>query len=370
MKLLLVSQAISTVRSVAAIHKYVAVGRALGHEVAVFGEANADLPALPFTTDLSGVDLALFIIQVPSDFPDMPLLARLLDGVPRERRIVVDLWGRFNETIRVDHDFNHLEKLDGHLGWEWVEAFQAVTDTVLQPTLAPLRADVKSFLFHGFDPNAVARKFENAQEAANAWRAASPTEKPYGVMYIGNNWQRWEQIRQFLEQYASVRGEVGRAALFGWDWDQRPEWAVQQGIAGVDTDPAFLAQFEVETQKAVRFDKVIGLLGKARFAPVFHRPLFRQLGFVTNRTFETFCADSLPVLLLPRDFVKAVYGSAALTLVPRDDVGAHMKDALNQPEKYWDAVLQTRAYLAQQHSFERRFQELETVGEVNARARS
>ncbi len=74
---------------------------------------------------------------------------------------------------------------------------------------------------------------------------------------------------------------------------------------GIDTDPALLARLDVEVRDGVRFDEVVGLLGKARFAPVFHRPLFRHLGFVTNRTFETFYADTLPVLMLPRDFVKA-----------------------------------------------------------------
>ena len=54
----------------------------------------------------------------------MPHLARVLDGIPREKRVVVDLWGRFNDTIRVDHDFNHLEKLDGHPGWEWEDAIR------------------------------------------------------------------------------------------------------------------------------------------------------------------------------------------------------------------------------------------------------
>ena len=73
---------------------------------------------------------------------------------------------------------------------------------------------------------------------------------------------------------------------------------------GIDTDPALLARLEVEVRDGVRFDEVVGLLGKARFAPVFHRPLFRHLGFVTNRTFETFYADTLPVLMLPRDFVR------------------------------------------------------------------
>ena len=101
------------------------------------------------------------------------------------------------------------------------------------------------------------------------------------------------------------------------------------GIMGIDTDPALLARLGVEVRDGVRFDEVVGLLGKARFAPVFHRPLFRHLGFVTNRTFETFYADTLPVLMLPRDFVAAIYGEAALTLVPGDDVAAHLDDALN-----------------------------------------
>ena len=63
---------------------------------------------------------------------------------------------------------------------------------------------------------------------------------------------------------------------------------------GIDTDPALLAELGVEFRDGVRFDEVVGLLGQARFAPVFHRPLFRHLGFVTNRTFETFYADTLP----------------------------------------------------------------------------
>lgn len=363
MKLLLVTSVDPWTRSVSTVHKYVAAGRALGHEVAVYGNPHAELPTLPFTTDLDGVDLALFVIQVLSDFPDMPYLARVLDGVPRQRRVVVDLWGRLNDTIRLEHDFNHLEKLDGHLGWEWAEAIQAVSDTILQPTLAPLRPDVRSFLFHGYDAGSVARPYETASEAAAAWRASAPAEKPYGIMYVGSNWQRWDQVARFLELYGAARGEVGQACLVGWDWGRRPDWAVQNGIMGIDTDPALLAQLDVEVRDGVRFDEVTGLLGKARFAPVFHRPLFRHLGFVTNRTFETFYADALPVLMLPRDLVTAVYGPAALALVPGDNVAAYLMDALSRPETYWDAVLQTRSHLARHHSYPQRLQQLDKLVE-------
>ena len=371
MKLLLVTSVEPTMRSVATVHKYAAAGKALGHTVAVFGEPRPDLPALPFTTDLSGVDVALFAVHVPSDFPDMPHLAHVLDGVPRERRIVLDLWGRYNDTIRLEHDFNHLEKLDGHQGWEWEEAMEAVSGTIVQPTLSPLRSNVRSFLFHGFDASSIAKVHQDASSAAAAWRSATPAEKPYGIMYAGNNWQRWDQVRRLLEQYTPIRAEAGRACLVGWDWGKRPEWAADAGIMGIDTDPAMLASLGVETRDAAPFNEVVGLLGKARFAPVFHRPLFRHLGLVTNRTFETFCADALPVLMLPRELVTAIYGPAALALVPGDDVAAHLRDALRRPEQYWDAVLQTRAHLAHHHSFARRFQDLQALlgEEVPAAAR-
>lgn len=361
MKILLVTLVDPWVRSVSTVHKWVAAGRALGHDVAVYGDPHPELPSLTFSTDLSGVDVALFVVQVVSDFPEMPRLARLLDGVPRERRVVVDLWGHFNDTIRLEHDFNHMEKLDGHLGWEWEEAIAAVSDTILQPTLAPLRSNVESFLFHGFDPRSVAKPYETARQAAAAWREATAAEKPYGVMYVGNNWQRWEQVRRFLEQYGPARAEVGGVCLVGWDWGARPDWAVQKGLLGVNTDPSLLAELDVEVRDGVRFDEVVELTGKARFAPVFHRPLFRHLGFVTNRTFETFCADSLPVLMLPRDFVAALYGEAAVKLVPGDDLAGHLTDALDRPEPYWDAVLQTRSHLARYHSHAQRFQELRAL---------
>jgi hypothetical protein len=361
MKLLLVTWVDPWVRSVATVHKWVEAGRALGHEVAVYGEQHAELPAVPFTTELTGVDLVLFVVQVPSDFPDMPRLARLLDGVPREKRAVVDLWGRFNDTIRVEHDFNHLEKLDGHLGWEWEDSIAALSGIILQPTLAPLRANVGSFLFHGFDPKSVVRPYESARAAAAAWLSAGPEEKPFGVAYVGSNWHRWGEVRRFLEGYRPARHEVGRVCLTGWDWGKRPDWAIEKGLLGIDTDPALLAELDVELRTGVRFHEVVGVLGRARFAPVFHRPLFKHLGFVTNRTFETFNADSMPVLMLAREFVAAVYGEAALKLVPGDDLAGHLADALSRPEPYWEAVLETRSYLARHHSYPQRFQQLEAL---------
>jgi hypothetical protein len=85
------------------------------------------------------------------------------------------------------------------------------------------------------------------------------------------------------------------------------------------------------------------------------------LNFVTGRSFETFHADTVPLLMLPKPFVEAVYGPAALALVPGDDIAGYLTKSLKEPEPIWDAVLKTRAHLAKHHSYARRFDELATI---------
>jgi hypothetical protein len=99
-------------------------------------------------------------------------------------------------------------------------------------------------------------------------------------------------------------------------------------------------------------------MGCARFNPIFHRPLFNQLGLVTNRTFETFCADTIPLIMLSTPQVEALYGPDARPLAPGDDVAGRLSDMLYRPELYWEAVLRVRAHLAERHSYRQRFQQL------------
>jgi hypothetical protein len=361
MKLLVVSKLDNSARAVSPILKYVQAGQALGHEVAVFGEQSAEYPSVPFSLDVQGFDFAVFVVYETKDFPDLPYLARLLDGVPKDRRVVIDCSGRYNETIRVEHDFNHLEKLDGHQGWEWVEGIEAVAGKVLQPTLKPLRPDVRPFLFHGFDPAAVARPYSSPREAARAWSGGDGPAKPYGVTYAGHNWQRWSQLRRFLEAIEPLRAELGPTCLAGWRWDERPEWAVELGIQGVDADPELIRRLGVETRWPIPHHEVISFNSQGRFCPVFHRPLFNQLGLVTVRTFETFCADTVPLLMLRPELIESIYGPAARALAPGEDVAGRLEDMERRPEVDWGAVLEVRAHLAEHHSYQRRFRELLAV---------
>jgi len=358
MKLLLVSKMSTTSRAVSAIASYVKTGRRLGHEVAILGEQSTEAPELPRSLDVKSFDYVVFIVFMPADFPDLPYLAYLLDGVPRERRLIIDCCGRYNDTIRIEHDFNHLELIDGHQGWEWVEGFKAVADKIVQPTLQPRRSDVRPFLFYGFDRESIAHDCGNATVAATAWLGNGNGSKPYGISYVGTNWQRWTQVRAMLTSVGPARDEVGRTRLTGWDWASRPKWAEELNLRGVDVDTRMLADYGVETEDAVPYSQVVTRMSEGSFCPVFHRPLFNELGIVTNRTFETFCADSIPLLFLRESFVGEIYGSDAQLLRVHGDPARHIEAVRRNPVPYWDAVLQTRQFLNDNHSYEKRFGEL------------
>ncbi len=348
MKLLVVSKLDRSARAIDTITKYIAVGKTLGHELAVFGEQLSDFPQVPTSLAVKDFDFAIFVVYNPRDFPDLPYLARLLDGVPKQRRVIIDCLGRYNETIRVEHDFNHLEKLDGHQGWEWIEGFEAVAEKILQPTHKPLRSNVRPFLFHGFDPAAV---------APGQLRDC----KPYGLVYVGNNWQRWSQVEALLLAIEPLKEQLGPICFAGWDWGRRPDWAVQMGLHGADVDTDLMKRLGVETREAVPFQEVTKLQSQARFSPVLHRPLHNKLGLVTNRTFATFYSNTIPLLLLPEEIVAAIYGPQGAPLAPGKEVRERLADMLRRPEFYWDAVLETRRHLAQCHSYQKRFEELAVI---------
>jgi hypothetical protein len=65
--------------------------------------------------------------------------------------------------------------------------------------------------------------------------------------------------------------------------------------------------------------------------------------------------------MLPGQMIESIYGPAARLLAVGEDVAGHIRDILSRPDLYWDAILKTRAYLAERHSFQRRFQELSAI---------
>ena len=94
---------------------------------------------------------------------------------------------------------------------------------------------------------------------------------------------------------------------------------------------------------------------------VKHRPLFNKMEFVTNRTFETFCTDTIPLIMFNPTLAEHVYGPEAIKLIPDNDIITHINNIIESPQYYWQAVIDIRKHLSLHHSFEHRFSELETI---------
>jgi glycosyltransferase involved in cell wall biosynthesis len=353
MRLMFVYWAFEDQGSGLVIQGYTEAARALGHEVAVYGcwRLGKDNPRIPlnYSLDVASADAVIFLFEwttalKPGDQLD---LVRLVAGVPRNRRVIIDGDGNYNDTVRAGGDYNHK---DAESSRRWVEVCDSLSDKVCQPTLHPLRPDVRPFLFYAYNP---------------AW--AVPLDfrgKEYGLAYVGHSKFRWGPMRRVLQAAESVRDRVGRIALVGHGWDSPPWWADRLRLEeAYVSDAGYLGQLGVEVLPAVRFEEVIGWMSKATVNPVLLRPLFGHLRFVTPRLFETPAANTIPLFVLDEGHVREIYGEAALELVlPEDDPQEKVLDIVRRPGRYAEVVRAIRRHLEEKHSHTARLRQLiETI---------
>ena len=222
----------------------------------------------------------------------------------------------------------------------------SLSDKIYQPTLHPLRPNVRPFFFHAYDP---------AWERPLDFRA-----KEYGMVYVGHSKFRWHPMHRVLRGVEPIRERVGRIALVGHGWDALPPWAVPMKIEdNFYTDRAYLQKLGVEFVPPAPFEQVIDWMSKGVFSPVIYRPLFSHLRMVTCRTFETPAANTIPLFGLDAGYVKEIYGERALELIlPDEQPQEKVLDMVNRPEFYAEIVRGIRRRLAQKHSYATRLQEL------------
>jgi hypothetical protein len=338
------------------IQAYSEAARTLGHEVVVYGPPNARIP-LNYSMDMESADAVVFIFEWTTQlqYGDQLDLVRLVAKVPRSRRVIVDGDGNYNDLIGVDGDYNHK---DAAARDRWIDFCDSLSDKIYQPTRRPLRPNVGSFLFYGYNP---------------AWEVPlAVTRKDYAMVYIGHAKFRWRPMRQVLEAIEPVRDRVGRIELVGVGWDQPPWWASQMNLADYYvSDPGYLKRLQVGVAAPVPFAQVIGCMSRALFNPVLLRPIFRHLQFVTPRVFETLAADTIPLFGLDETEVREIYGDAAAKLVLRpDDAREKILDIINRPDYYRDSVRDIRQQLAARHSHTARLLELIDIVEADTASRT
>jgi hypothetical protein len=326
------------------VHHFAQTARELGHEVALYGPPNPKSP-FNYSLDMASADAVVFIFEWTTDlqFGDHLDLLRLVSRVPRNRRVVIDCDGKYNDAVNIVGDHNHT---DAETSRRWVEVCDSLTDKIYQPTLHPLRSNVRTHFFHAYHPG---------WETPLDFRA-----KEYDLFYVGNNWFRWRAIHRVLKAVEPVRSRVGRIGMVGHGWDSPPPWA--NSTIRKDayySDPEWLTTLAIDISPPVHFKEVITQMSRGVIHPVVYRPLFNHLQLVTCRTFETFAANTIPLFGVDEAYVQELYGERAVELVlPALRPEEKILDVLRRPNYYAAIVRDIRRLLAEKHSYAVRLREL------------
>lgn len=326
------------------IQGYTQAARALGHEVVVYGRPNPKIP-LNYSLDVEAADAVLFIFEWTTQLMhgDMLDWVRLLEKVPRRRRVILDGDGNYNDPVHVGSDYNHKTV---EASKQWKAVCDSLTDKVCQPTFHPLRSNVRTFLFYCYNP---------AWETPLDFRS-----KDYALLYVGNSKFRWGPLSRVLRAVEPIRDRVGRLGIVGHGWDTLPAWAASmQMVHAYWTDVPYMNQLGVEFLPPVPFEQVVPWMSKATINPVVSRPTFNHLRIVTPRYFETPAASTIPLFGLDAAYVEEIYGESALELLlPAEGGERKIEDMLRRPDYYGEIVRGIRQHLRAKHSQAARLQEL------------
>ncbi len=326
------------------IQGYTEAARALGHDVAVYGLPYSKIP-LNYSRDIASADTAIFLFEWTTRlyYGDQVDLVRLVGKVPRQRRVIIDGDGNYNDVIQIGGDCNHP---DGDASRRWIEVCDSLSDKICQPTLHPVRGNVRPFLFYAYNP---------------AWeQPLDARAKDFDMLYVGHSKFRWRPMCRVLHGIEPIRARLGRLGLVGHGWDAPPAWATKMKLEHTYfSDAAYLRRWGIEVLPAVPFPQVIDWMSRATFNPVLLRPTFDHLRLVNPRMFETPAASTIPLFAVAKDHVREILGDAGLELwLPDDHPEDKILDMVRRPQHYGKVVGNVRRHLAQKHSHQARLQEL------------
>ena len=348
MKLAFVYWGYENAGSMLDLRGYARVAPSMGHEVVVYGPPNPAF-ALDFSKQLADVDAVVFVFEWTTalQFGGRLDWVRLLEAVPRSRRVIIDCDGGYNDAMEFGGDYNHRTEKESRY---WIDVCDSLSDKIFQPTYRPERKNVRPFLFHIYDAT---------------WEAPLTFgDKEFSMIYVGHTKFRWGGMSKVLRAIERVRDKVGRVALVGEGWGE-PLWWEKWDDGKHYVDRAYLKRIGVEALPAVPYPKVTQTINKGVFNPVVYRPLFERLGMVTCRTFETPAAGTIPLFLLDKDYVRQIYGERALELrLEEADADEKILDVLERPEHYAEIVMGIRQDFRRVHSPEARLRELVSLIEA------
>src|SRR5262245_43271536 len=142
MRLLFVYYLMNDAGSAQDVHNFTRVARQMGHEVAVYGRD----PETPFrlSKEVRSADAVAFIFEWTTQlrYGGGLDLARILDEVPRHKRIVIDCDGAYHDAISLEGDYKHPNADSAR---RWGEVGGTLSDHSLHAAVHPRGHTVRAF---------------------------------------------------------------------------------------------------------------------------------------------------------------------------------------------------------------------------------
>lgn len=320
---------------------YIKAGKKTGHDVRAseFGYIDNIIRSKVPIADRSWRPDLMVIVYESYPFLSAEQIMEICSKVPRSKRVILDPDGKYSLPVFYNNDTNHNTQESYKL---WTGLYDSLSDVILQPLInKPSSKKVKSFPFFGADANLPS--FNNQP-------------KNYDLLYVGNNWYRWYDIEWIVKSLEPIRPSLKKIALVGRYWDDE---VMEEFKEATVSDPKLLEKNGIEIRKSAPYGQVEKTMSEGKLNPVFIRPIFKKLGFLTPRMFETFLANTIP--LLPSYFESAldIYGENVKNLIiSNNNPCGDILRILENYEENIKIVRNVREYLIEKHSYESRMRQL------------
>ena len=305
------------------------------------GDDNPNAKWYPITEENSrDVDLFLFYFDHGNFFDSeqgKKELERIVSIIPREKRIVLDADGKYNEIYECEGDSNHQSE-DSRK--KWIATFETLSDKIYQPSLKISNPKVKFLPFWGYK-EPVQKKQVN-----------------YDLIYLGSNWFRMDRIIKFMDNLAKIRSMFPRIEVIGKNWlREDPYWpdATKQNVNYFNKNNIKLIEY------TTNFGEFTEILSGSRFSPILIRPVLSKMGLITPRMLETFASGAIPILTRDFDYSKQIYGELSQELMLGENPLEKLEDMAKREEYYKSITEMIRKRLRQEHSFEKRVEKLASL---------
>lgn len=317
---------------------YARAGKTLGYDVRVseFGFVDKAIRARVPIADRNWQPDLFVIVYESYQFLSNTDIDQICTIISRSKRIIIDPDGKYSRPINASGDTNHASETSYKF---WTRLYDSLSDTILQPYVGSRdRGKIKPFIYFGIDKN-----FINPDKP-----------KDYDMIYVGNNWYKWHDLQKLVEFIVPIRTRLKKIALVGNYWLGQLMPGYEDAIY---SEPDFLRKNDIKVLKSAPYGKVEYTMSKGLLNPILVRPILNHMGFITPRMFETFNADTVP--LIPSYFTHSaeLYGNYSSKLKIPDNP-EDINTILDSYDEYLEITKEIRRMLKAKHSYEVRLREL------------